>query len=116
MRSIRLRWAVGNRVVRDERFAATDRGDDGLNLPFGEHGAERIGVVGFVGEQPQDDTGGRNQHRSDDDVMGVAGAQEQNPRPPLGIAQRMDFGCPPRERPIAGSKRPLFRPRPSGAP
>ena len=40
--------AIGRGVVRDEWFASSDRGDDRLDLPAGEHDAERVGVVGCI--------------------------------------------------------------------
>jgi hypothetical protein len=40
-----------------------DRGDDRFDLPPGEYGAKRIGVVGFVGEQAGDSAGSGNQYQ-----------------------------------------------------
>jgi hypothetical protein len=53
-----------------------------------------IGVVAAVGDQPTDRPGTLDQVGCDGDVVGVAGRQKQNARPPLFIGQRVELARP----------------------
>jgi len=98
-------------VVRDRDLARRERWDDGEHAGIGDELAKVVAVVGFVSKQPDDTACGCNQCWGHDDIVGVAGAQEQHPWPPLGIGQGVDFGCPSTARAADGLlERPPFAP------
>ena len=52
------------------------------------------GVVASIRHQPPEGTGGLDQVARHDDVVGVAGAEQQDARPALIVHQAMDLGRP----------------------
>src|SRR5215510_8914537 len=74
----------------------------------GEHGAQWIGVVGLIGDQSGNRPGSLDEGCRHDDVMGIAGTQKNNSRPPLGVGQGGGFYRAPTSR---SADRMLVRPR-----
>src|SRR5262249_55541543 len=100
--------AIDALVVGEERFAPANRGDDGLDGLVGEHGAQWIGVVGLVADQSGNPPGRLDESWRVDDVVGIAGAERKNSRPPLGVGQGGGFYRAPTSR---SADRMLVRPR-----
>jgi hypothetical protein len=57
--------------------------------------AQVIGVVGSIGQETRDRSCGVNQVSSHGDVVGIAGAQQKNPRPADFVGQPMELGGSP---------------------
>ena len=50
-----------------------------------------IGVVAAIGDQPSHRTGGLEEGPRDADIVDVTGRQQQDPRPPLTVGQRVEL-------------------------
>src|SRR5215468_717996 len=61
--------AIDKYVMRDERFAAADRRDYGLDPMLGQELAECVGVVGLVGNKPRQLTGTGEQSGCHSDIV-----------------------------------------------
>ena len=54
-----------------------------------------VGVIAPVGQQALEGPGGLDEIAGHGDVVGVAGAEQQHPRPAPVVDQTVDFGGPP---------------------
>jgi hypothetical protein len=82
-----------------------------LGSLLGEQGAQAVSVVGFIGDQPLDRSGGAQQLRSHHDVVQVAWREHEDARPSFAIGQGVDRGRAPAARTPDGLfKDPPFPP------
>ena len=80
-------------VIRDQRLAPSDRGDDGFDVLPGQQMTQLVGVVSFVGEESSDRAGEPQQRGRHRHIVLVAGREQQNPRPTGLVAQRVEGCC-----------------------
>lgn len=77
--------------MRDRLGARCGRGDHGLD-PLGRQAvAEMVGIIGTVGHQPSERAGAIEKACCDRDVVDVAGRQDEDARPALGIGERVEL-------------------------
>jgi len=50
-----------------------------------------VGVIGAIGHQPADRSGAVEKAGSDRDVVDVAGSQDEDARPALGVGERVEL-------------------------
>ena len=53
-----------------------------------------VGVVAAVGEQAAEGSGGADQRGGHADIVGVSGAEQQDPGPAIVVDQTMELGGP----------------------
>ncbi len=85
--------AIGRAVERIDDVAGSATRDNRLDMSVLEPGAQFIGIVGFVGDQPPGWWKGVQQRDRHGDISDVACRQDDADDPATSIGQTMDFRC-----------------------
>jgi hypothetical protein len=90
--------AVSLAVERTGSFSAGARGDNRLDAAFSEQGAEGVGIVGLVSEQPARRLDRGKDRRCNGDVGCVARRQDEGERAAESVSQSVDLARAPAAR------------------
>ena len=82
---------VGVLVVRDFLFAVGFARDNGFDVALFEEGSDRIGIIAFVGQEFFDAGDQADAVFGHHAIGGVAGREDEGPRPAKRVDYRMDL-------------------------